>query len=240
MRKIGLIGGMSWESTVTYYQLLNRGVQARLGGLHSADLLLASVDFAPIADLQHDGQWQALGEVLGRAGQGLADAGAEGLVICTNTMHKVADQVETASALPLIHIVDATAERLLADNCRTVGVLGTRFTMEDAFFRDRLARHGINMIVPDDDGRDEVHRIIYEELCRGEIHNDSRTVYRRIMAVLADEGAQGIVFGCTEIGLLVSADDSPLPVYDTAVLHAEAAVDWMLAEEGADVVWNIV
>ena len=230
MRKIGLIGGMSWESTVTYYQLLNRGIQARLGGLHSADLLLASVDFAPIADLQHDDQWQALGDALGRAGKSLAAAGAEGLLICTNTMHKVAEQVEIASGLPLLHIVDATAKQLLADDCRRVGVLGTRFTMEDAFFRDRLAQHGISMLVPDEDARAEVHRIIYDELCLGETRSDSRAVYRRIMAALADEGAQGIVFGCTEIGLLVSADDSPLPVYDTTVLHAEAAIDWMLAD----------
>lgn len=230
MRKIGLIGGMSWESTVTYYQLLNRGIQARLGGLHSADLLMASVDFAPIADLQHDGQWQALGEVLGRAGKNLADAGAEGLLICTNTMHKVAEQVETISSLPLLHIVEATAMRLLADDCRCVGVLGTRYTMEDAFFRDRLTQHGIRMIVPDEDARAEVHRIIYDELCLGETRHGSRAVYRRIMAALADEGAQGIVFGCTEIGLLVSGEDSPVPVYDTTVLHAEAAVDWMLAD----------
>jgi aspartate racemase len=220
---------MSWTSTESYYRLLNEGVADRLGGLHSARLLLHSVDFDEIAELQHADDWPATAEILGRAARGLADAGAEGLIIATNTMHKVADDVEAASGLPLIHIADATARAVLDAGVRRVGLLATAFTMEDTFYVGRLATQGIETIVPVAESRAEVHRIIYDELVRDVVRPESREVFRRTMSDLVADGAEGIVFGCTEVGLLVGPADTSVPTFDTVALHAAAAVDWMIS-----------
>ena len=228
MRLLGVLGGMSWTSTAEYYRLLNQGVATRLGGLHSARLLLHSVDFAPVAAMQHEGDWAGTAAVLVEAAQGLERAGAEGLLVATNTMHKVADEIEAATGIPLLHIADATATRLVADGRRTVGLLATAFTMEQAFYTDRLRQHGLEVLVPDDADRAEVHRIIYDELCLDVVRDDSRESYRSVMGRLAGCGAEAIVLGCTEITLLVGAADSPVPLYDTTAIHAEAAVGWML------------
>jgi aspartate racemase len=223
MKTLGLIGGMSWESTVPYYRLINQTVKERLGGLHSARLLLYSVDFAEIERLQMSGDWDTAGQVLADAGRALRAGGAELLVICTNTMHKVADTVEAASGLPVLHIADATADEILARGLQRIGLLGTRFTMEQDFYRKRLEQHGLDVLVPDDDDRGIVHRVIYDELCLGQIRDESREQYRRIMAALVDRGAQGVILGCTEIGLLVGDADASVPLFDTAALHARHA-----------------
>ena len=229
MKTLGLMGGMSWESTVPYYRLINEGIKARLGGLHSARLVLYSVDFAEIEQLQSAGRWAEAGRMLAQAAQALQAAGAQGLVLCTNTMHKVADAIASAVDLPLIHIADATAQAVRSAGLQRVGLLGTRFTMEQDFYKARLQKaFGLEVLVPDPAGRDEVHRIIYQELCLGQVHDASRDAYRRVMNELAEQGAQGIILGCTEIGLLVDANDSPVPLFDTTALHAQAAVDWML------------
>lgn len=232
MKRLGVIGGMSWESTLLYYRLLNQGVAARRGGLHSAPLVLHSVDFAPIAALQAAGDWAGAARVLGAAARGLQGAGAQGLVLATNTMHKVADAIEAEAALPLLHIADATAAAIRAQGLQRVGLLGTRFTMDDpAIVLDRLRRrHGLQVLVPGDDDRAVVHRVIYDELCRGVLRDDSRAAYGAAIARLADSGAQGVILGCTEITLLIDAASSPLPVFDSTALHAAAAVDWMLDE----------
>ncbi|GAB3214870.1 aspartate/glutamate racemase family protein [Pseudaeromonas pectinilytica] len=227
MRTLGLIGGMSWESTQSYYRLINEGVKTRLGGLHSARLILFSVDFAEIEALQAQGDWVRAGMILSDAARSLKAAGAEGLVLCTNTMHKVASAIEGVG-LPLIHIADATAQVVKAQGIQRIGLLGTRFTMEQSFYAGRLGRYGLQVLTPEEAGREQVHRIIYDELCLGQIHADSRQVYRDIMAELVARGAEGIIFGCTEIGLLVSPQDSAVPVFDTTVLHAQAAVNWAL------------
>jgi aspartate racemase len=225
MKTIGLIGGMSWESTVTYYRLINEGVKQRLGGLHSAKILLHSVDFHEIERLQHAGDWETAGTLLADSAHRLQRAGADFLVLCTNTMHKVAAAVEAAAEIPLLHIADATAHAINTAGLRTIGLLGTRFTMEQEFYRGRLeAQHGIGVIVPDAPDRELVHRVIYDELCLGAIREDSRERYRAIIARLVARGAQGIIFGCTEIGLLVSGADSPVPVFDTTAIHAASAV----------------
>jgi aspartate racemase len=229
MRLLGVLGGMSWTSTESYYRLLNEGVADRLGGLHSARLLLHSVDFDEIAELQHADDWPATAEILGRAARGLADAGAEGLIIATNTMHKVADDVEAASGLPLLHIADATARAVLDAGVRRVGLIATAFTMEDTFYVGRLATQGIETIVPVAESRAEVHRIIYDELVRDVVRPESREVFRRTMSDLVADGAEGIVFGCTEVGLLVGPADTSVPTFDTVALHAAAAVDWMIS-----------
>jgi aspartate racemase len=230
MRLLGVLGGMSWTSTETYYRMLNLGVAERLGGLHSARLVLHSVDFDEIAALQHAGDWDATGEILGEAAAGLAAAGAEGLLLATNTMHKVADAVEAASGLEVLHIADATAAVVRAQGLTRVGLLATAFTMEDAFYVDRLTQHGIEAVVPGPSGRAEVHRIIYDELVRDVVRPESRGLYRRVMADLVADGAEGMIFGCTEVGLLVGPDDTTVPAFDTCRLHAAAAVDWMLAD----------
>jgi aspartate racemase len=219
---------MSWASTQSYYRLLNEGVAARLGGLHSAQLLLHSVDFAPVAKSQHDGDWDATLAVLSHAAQGLARGGAEGLLIATNTMHKVADEVEQACGLPLIHIADATADAILADGLTQVGLLATAFTMEQEVYVGRLRDRGIDVIVPDAAQRAEVHRIIYDELCLDVVLDASRETYRDVMASLVEQGAQAIVLGCTEISLLVGPDDSTVPLHDTTSIHADAGVDFIL------------
>jgi aspartate racemase len=228
-RLLGVLGGMSWTSTEAYYRLLNTRVAARLGGLHSARLLLHSVDFDGIAARQHAGDWAGTAEILGAAARGLAAGGAEGMLLATNTMHKVADEIEAASGLALLHIADATARAVLDAGLRRVGLLATAFTMEDAFYVDRLARHGVETVVPDAAARAEVHRIIYDELVLDVVRDESRTTYRRIMADLVSDGADGIVLGCTEIGLLVGRDDTTVPVFDSTEIHVDAAVDWMLS-----------
>ncbi|MFE0500972.1 aspartate/glutamate racemase family protein [Lysobacter soli] len=224
MKTLGLIGGMSWESTVPYYRTINQTVKEQLGGLHSARLLLYSVDFAEIEKLQHAGDWDAAGAVLADAARSLKAGGAQLLVICTNTMHKVADAVETGSGLPLLHIADATGDAIRARGLTRIGLLGTRFTMEQDFYRRRLIEgHGLDVLVPEPDERDLVHRVIYDELCQGVIRDESRAQYRRVMDGLVARGAQGIILGCTEIGLLVGEGDASVPLFDTTALHARAA-----------------
>jgi aspartate racemase len=230
MKTLGLIGGMSWESTVPYYRHINEGIKARLGGLHSAKLVLYSVDFAEVEQLQAAGRWQEAGHMLAQAAQSLQAAGAQGLVLCTNTMHKVADAIGSAVDLPLIHIADATARAVGAAGLQKVGLLGTRFTMEQDFYKARLQNaFGLDVLVPEPSDRDEVHRIIYQELCLGQVHGASRDMYRSVIQRLIGQGAQGVILGCTEIGLLVHANGSAVPLFDTTALHAQAAVDWMLA-----------
>lgn len=229
MKCIGLLGGMSWESSVSYYQALNRGVRARLGGLHSARVLLNSVDFAEIERLQHIGDWPATARLLSVAARDLQAGGADFLLIGTNTMHKVAPEIEAAIEIPLLHIADATAKRLVADGVTRVGLLGTRFTMEQAFYKGRLETlFGLEVLVPQAAERERVHRIIYDELCLGEIRPSSRAEYLAIIAGLAEAGAQAVILGCTEIALLVGDARAAVPLYDTTAIHAEAAVAWAL------------
>ena len=233
MKVIGLVGGMSWESTVPYYCRINELVKQRLGGLHSARIVLYSVDFHDIEKLQHAGRWDEAGAILAAAAHALAAAGADFIVLCTNTMHKVVGAIENAVTIPVLHIADATAAAIQRAGLRRVGLLATRFTMEQDFYRGRLeAQHGIDVIVPDERERELVHRVIYDELCLGVISDTSRERYREIIARLVERGAQGIIYGCTEIGLLVSQADSPVPVFDTTQIHAAAAVDLALAGEG--------
>jgi aspartate racemase len=229
MRTLGLLGGMSWESTLPYYRHVNERVREKLGGLHSAKLVLYSVDFAEIERLQHIGDWATAGRVLADAAQALERAGAEALVLCTNTMHRVLDAIEPALRIPVLHIADATARRIRAAGLAKVGLLATRFTMEQDFYRGVLEKNGLQVLVPDADERNEIHRVIYEELCLGVIRESSAATYREIMASLVARGAEGLSLGCTEIGLLVGAQDTNVPVFDTARIHAEDAVDWALA-----------
>jgi aspartate racemase len=226
MKTIGLIGGMSWESTIPYYRQINETIKQRLGGLHSAKLVLYSVDFHEIERLQHAGDWEAAGVMLAEAARALEAAGADFLVLCTNTMHKVAGSIEAAVAIPLFHIADPTAAEIRRAGLATVGLLGTRFTMEQAFYRDRLSeRHGLGVVVPDAEDREVVHRIIYEELCLGIVKPESRVAYRRIMGKLAAQGAQAIILGCTEISLLVDQQDAEVPLFDTTAIHARMAAE---------------
>ncbi|MFI1198245.1 aspartate/glutamate racemase family protein [Streptomyces sp. NPDC020883] len=224
MKTIGLIGGMSWESTAEYYRLLNELTRERLGGLHSAECVLYSVDFAEIERLQVEGRWDEAGEVLAEAAKALEAAGADLLLICTNTMHKVADQVSSAVDVPLLHLADTTAEAVRGSGLRRIGLLGTAFTMEQDFYRGRLAHHGLDVLVPDAAGRETVHRVIYEELCLGIVKEESRAAYVAVIDELIAAGAEGIVLGCTEIELLVRPQDSAVPLFPTTRLHAEAAV----------------
>ena len=231
MKTIGLLGGMSWESTVSYYQLINSAVKERLGGLHSAKVCLYSVDFAEIEKLQMAGQWQEAGEALAVAASNIEAGGADCLLICTNTMHKVAVQVEAAINIPLLHIADATAQQLLSDGITKVGLLGTRFTMEQEFYKSRLIdKFGIDVVIPDEQGRAQVHDIIYNELCLGNINADSRGRYLAVIDQLQQRGAQAVILGCTEIALLVQQADTEVPLYDTTRIHALAAVQWALEE----------
>ncbi|MCP1314030.1 MULTISPECIES: aspartate/glutamate racemase family protein [unclassified Halomonas] len=229
MRTIGVLGGMSWESTQSYYQALNEGVNQALGGLHSASIVLISVDFAEIEALQRAGDWVQAGERLAEAARRLERAGADCLLLATNTMHKVAPAIEAAIGIPLLHIADATAERCQAQGITRVGLLGTRFTMEQAFYKARLQkRYGIDVVVPDEPQRDSVHRIIFEELCRGEIREASRARYLEIIATLEARGAQAVILGCTEIALLVAQEHTTVTLFDTTALHAAKAVAWSL------------
>ncbi|MDQ1119656.1 MULTISPECIES: aspartate/glutamate racemase family protein [Pseudoxanthomonas] len=223
MQTIGLIGGMSWESTLPYYRLINQTVREARGGLHSAKVLLYSVDFHEIEVLQHAGDWDAAGAAMADAARRLHAGGADFIVLCTNTMHKVADAITHATPLPLLHIADATAQALLDAGIDRVGLLGTRFTMEQDFYRKRLEARGLEVLVPPAPDRDDVHRIIYDELCQGVIDETSRSTYRQVMARLVEAGAQGIILGCTEISLLVGQDDATVPLFDTTTLHARAA-----------------
>ncbi|MDJ0380329.1 aspartate/glutamate racemase family protein [Streptomyces sp. G-G2] len=232
MKTIGLIGGMSWESTAEYYRLLNELTRERLGGLHSARCVLYSVDFAEIEELQVQSRWAEAGVTLAAAAQALEAAGADLVLICTNTMHKVADQVEAAITVPLLHLADATADAVRASGVRTVGLLGTAFTMEQDFYRGRLEAGGLAVRVPDAEGRALVHRVIYEELCLGVVREDSRAAYRTVIEDLVAAGAEGVILGCTEIELLIGPEDSPVLVFPTARLHAEAAVQAALSVPG--------
>jgi aspartate racemase len=231
MKTIGLIGGMSWESTVSYYRLINQAVKTRLGGLHSASLILHSVDFAGIEHLQRAGDWDAAGAQLAQAARGLEAAGAGALLICANTMHIVAPAIASAVQIPLLNVVDATAAAVRQAGVGRVGLLGTRFTMEQPFYVERLQQQELEVVLPDADDRALVHRVIYEELCQGQLLASSRDHYRRVMAALVAQGAEGIILGCTEIALLVVASDATVPLFDTTELHAQAAVDWALADD---------
>ena len=234
MKTLGLIGGMSWESTAIYYRHFNEIARDRLGGLHSAKLLLWSFDFAEVAALQHAGDWVGASAMMTGAARRLEDAGAEALVICTNTMHRMAEAVEAAVAIPLVHIADATASRLKAAGVRRPALLATRYTMEEDFYTGRLRdRHGIDALVPDEHGRDIVHRIIYEELCRGVTSPEAKASYLDEIERLRRAGAEGVILGCTEITMLIGAGDTDLPVFDTTRIHAEAAMGFALAETPA-------
>ncbi|MBM7354466.1 aspartate/glutamate racemase [Lelliottia amnigena] len=230
MKTIGLIGGMSWESTIPYYRLINEGIKQHLGGLHSASLLLHSVDFHEIEACQASGEWDKAGEMLAQAALGLERAGAQGILLCTNTMHKVASHIETCCSLPFLHIADATGRAIAATGMQRVALLGTRYTMEQDFYRGRLeTQFGIESIVPDEADRARINQIIFEELCLGTFSDASRHYYLSVIDKLAKQGAQGVIFGCTEIGLLVPAEESPIPVFDTTAIHAVDAVEFMLS-----------
>ena len=231
MKTIGLIGGMSWESTIPYYRTINETVKQRLGGLHSAKIVLYSVDFHEIEQLQRSGDWQRAGELLAQAAQTLARAGANCIVLCTNTMHKVAPQIEAAVGIPLLHIADATGQAIRRAGLNKVALLGTRFTMEQDFYKQRLSeRHAIDVVVPNEMEREVVHRVIYQELCLGQIQPESRAAYRRIMQRLVEqEAAQAIILGCTEISLLVDQSDASVPLFDTTAIHAQAAAEFALS-----------
>ena len=229
MKTIGLIGGMSWESSAEYYRIINETVRDRLGGLHSARSLMYSVEFAEVEALQHRGDWPRLTALMVDAAQRLERGGADFLVLCTNTMHKAADEMQRGVSIPLLHIADATAAEVKGRGLSKVGLLGTRFTMEEDFYRGRLAeQHGLKVLIPTEAEREIVDRVIYEELCTGKIVAASREDYRRVMAHLAEQGAQGIVLGCTEIGLLVRDEDSQVPLFDTTRIHAVAAAEYAL------------
>ena len=229
MKSIGLIGGMSWESTELYYRLINQGIKARLGGLHSAHIALVSVDFQEIEELQRTGDWDQAGAMLAHAARQVQAAGADFLLLCTNTMHKVAPQIEAAIDIPFLHLADATAQRIRAEGLHTVGLLGTAFTMEQDFYRGRLAHYGLEVLVPPAEDRRIVHRVIYEELVLGEVKPASRAEYLRIINDLTARGAQGVIEGCTEIGMLVQQEHTATPLFDTTAIHAQAAVEKSLA-----------
>lgn len=234
MKTIGILGGMSWESTVLYYRRINEGVRERLGGLHSGSILLDSVDFAPLEKLQLAGEWKTVGRILSEKAVRLQGAGAKGILIATNSMHEVADVLERAIDIPLLHIADAVGKALGRDGLHTVGLLGTKFTMERKFYTNRLEEQfGIKTVLPDSGDREFIHNVIYHELCRSVINDGSRSEYLGIMEKLVDQGAQAVILGCTEIGLLVGDEDTDITLYDTARLHAETAVDWMLKQDSA-------
>ncbi len=230
MRTIGLIGGMSWESSAEYYRLINQQVRDRLGPLRSAQLLMHSVDFGPVEQAQHAGRWDDAAQILVNAARSLEAGGAECVVLCTNTMHKVAGQIQAAISVPFLHIAEPAGQAALAIDARTVGLLGTAFTMEQDFLKERLTAQGLQVLVPDADDRQAVHRIIYDELCVGVINDTSRVRYQQVIEKLAARGAQAIILGCTEISLLVKPEHSELPLLDTTELHARAAVAFALGD----------
>lgn len=229
MKTIGLIGGMSWESSAEYYRLINEEVKQRLGGLHSAHCILYSVDFEQIETCQSRGEWGKAGEILANAARSLEAAGAEFIVVCTNTMHKVADEIQAGIQIPLLHIADMTAQQALTNNIRTIGLLGTRYTMEQDFYRSRLEAQGIKVLTPEEGDRVAVNDVIYQELCLGIINQESRNQFKRIIAGLVEQGAQGIVLGCTEIGLLIKQEDAAVPLLDTTLIHAIGSVNYALS-----------
>ncbi len=231
MKTIGLLGGMSWESTVTYYKIINETVNQRLGGLHSAKILLYSVDFEEIERYQSAGAWEKAAAVLAEAAHGLEQAGADFILICTNTMHKVAPEIQQRLMVPLVHIAEATAAALLARGITTVGLLGTKYTMTQDFYKTKLIEAGIQVLIPEAEDVETVNRVIYEELCLGNIRPESKAVFLTIIEWMAARGVQGIILGCTEIGLLVQQEDTSLPVFDTTLIHAEKAVELALTEE---------
>ncbi|WP_010199831.1 aspartate/glutamate racemase family protein [Bacillus sp. m3-13] len=228
MKVIGLIGGMSWESSVEYYRIINQEVKRRLGGLHSAKCLLYSVDFDEIERYQSGGAWDKAGEVLGDAARSLEMGGADFIVICTNTMHKVVNEIQSKITIPLLHIADATAAQIKEKGINSVGLLGTRYTMEQDFYKSRLEMNGIKVIVPSEQEREIINKVIYEELCLGKIQEKSRDYYKKVIHGLIESGAKGIILGCTEIGLLVKPGDSDVPLFDTAYIHALEAVNMSL------------
>jgi aspartate racemase len=229
MKTIGLLGGMSWESTIGYYRIINEGVKQRLGGFHSAKIAMYSVDFEPIEELQRRGDWQTMGDILAAAARGIEAAGADFLLICTNTMHKVEPQIADALSIPVLHIADATAAELGRCGIKTVGLLGTAFTMEQEFYKDRLSqRHGLTVLVPGPAERQRVHDIIFNELCLGTVKDTSRQVYLDIIDSLATRGAEAVILGCTEIGILVNQDHTEVRLFDTTRIHAEQAVAYAL------------
>lgn len=229
MKTIGLIGGMSWESSALYYRMINEQVKVRLGGLHSAKCILYSVDFAEIEAMQRNGEWDKAGHLLSHAAQSLERAGAACIVICTNTMHKVADDIQLAIQVPLLHIADITADTITNRGIQSVGLLGTSYTMEQDFYKARLAARGIQVLTPEKDNREIVNRVIFEELCKGIVAEKSIHEYKRIIEKLIDSGAEGIILGCTEIGMLIRQEDVSVPVFDTTMIHAQGAVDFALA-----------
>ncbi len=227
MKTTGLLGGMSWESTVGYYRAINEGIKRVMGGLHSAKIIMYSVDFEPVEKLQHAGDWDGAAKILSEAACKVESAGADFLLICTNTMHKVASDIENSIQIPLLHIADATAETLIKNGVSTVGLLGTAFTMEQEFYKGRLnERYGLNVIVPDEDNRQIIHKVIYNELCMGKVLADSKIEYLRIIDQLASEGAEAVILGCTEIGMLVNQADTAVKLFDTTAIHAEKAVEY--------------
>lgn len=233
MKTLGLLGGMSWESSALYYTHLNRAIRTRLGGTHSCKLIMHSFDFAEIEALQESGSWNVLANVLTDAAVGLCNAGANAIVLCTNTMHKVANEVETKSGLPLLHIADLTGKKIVHAGCSTVGLLATRYTMEEEFYKGRLTKSfGLEVLVPTELERAVVHDVIYQELVQGIVSSESRRKYVGIIQSLVDRGAQCIILGCTEITLLVREADSQVPIFDTTALHCEGAVDWLLEHSG--------
>jgi aspartate racemase len=231
MKTIGILGGMSWESSALYYTHINRAVRARLGGTHSCECIMHSFDFAEIEALQESGDWKALATILADATVRLQEAGAEGIVLATNTMHKVASEIQARLRIPILHIADFTGKAIVARSCQTVGLLATRYTMEQDFYKERLKEQfGLRVLVPSQSERDQVHNIIYEELVQGIIRAESKEIYKQIIGKLVEAGAECIILGCTEITLLVGQNDSPVPVFDTTALHCEGAVEWALEE----------
>ena len=226
MKRVGLLGGMSWESSLFYYKAINEGVKAKLGGLHSAKIAMVSVDFEEIEKLQHAGDWQKLGDILAKEASNIEKAGADCLLICTNTMHKVASQVQSAINIPLIHIADATAKALIKDGIKKVGLLGTAFTMEQDFYKSRLQAHGLEVLIPNKKDIELIHSVIYNELCLGECKAVSKEAYLKIINKLEKEGAEGVILGCTEIGMLIKQTDTGVKLYDTTYIHAQSAVDF--------------
>ena len=223
MKTIGLIGGMSWESTVTYYKIINETVKERLGGLHSAKCILYSVDFQEIEECQANGNWEKSGEILGEAANNLEKAGADFIVICTNTMHKVVNQIKEKISIPILHIAEMTAEKILEKGLKNIALLGTKYTMEQDFYKSKLIEKGINVIIPDKNDIEIINEVIYDELCLGTINSDSKKKFLEIVDKLRSKGAEGIILGCTEIGLLIKNEDTDVPLFDTAIIHAEQA-----------------
>ena len=232
MKTIGMIGGMSWESSIEYYRIVNQAVREKLGGLHSAKSIMYSVEFAEIEELQHQNQWDKLAEIMVEAGRSLEKGGADFVIICTNTMHKLYDEVQQSIKIPMLNIADATAEKIKSDGIDRIALLGTRFTMEEDFYKGRLVeKYGLEVMIPSPEQMETVHRVIYDELCAGIIKPDSKHRYAAIIQDMVAEGAGGVILGCTEIGLLVEPEDSPMPLFDTTEIHARAAVDFALVDD---------